>query len=447
MSLNRIIPLVLLLLTWPHGSLIAETSSTPPPKDVDLSQALTLSQCIDLALEYSSVIRNARTNVALSELRVRDAKSLYLPDISVNGRYQFSDQIDFGFDEPNYDASVRGSYTLWDHGQREANLGQAKADAGLSQAQFERMKLNLILDVTRAYYNVLKARKLVEVDEELLKQARDNTARVRALKEHGSLIEADVANAEVSEATSELNLLNDRNALEVALANLPTVLGLDPGTQIEVSDDPDYDVYIQGRPLPTIGLTLEEAIQKAFDQRPEIAETQAQIERLNWSLALARLQRWPRLTATYDYNVFLDDYLREREDFKNYRSWQALATLSFPLFDGGRTQRQVSQLELQQQRELENAASQERAIALEVRQAYLELQRAEKALDIANKRVHSAELNLEVTRARFEFEQAIPLELLDARNNYAQALTARVNAFYDYKIARSQLEKAIGGIQ
>lgn len=416
-------------------------------EELDLAEPLTLPQCIDIALQYSSTIRNAQTSVELNQLSVKDAKAGYLPDISVAGRYQFSDQIDFGWEESNYNASVSTSYLIWDHGQRESSVGQAKANQLLSEAGFERIKLGLILDVTRSYYNLLKSRELIQVDMEILEQFRENTNRVRALVETGSLIQADVANAELNEATRELTLLNDQNALDVAMATLPTLLGLDPGTLVNVVEEPTYEAYISGKPLAIFELTVEEAIQKALEQRPERTEIQARFDSLDWSLNVARLQRWPRLTATYDYNVFLDDYLREREDFKQHRSWQALATLNFPLFDGGRTKRQVEKLEKQRERELEDAAALERSIALEVRQAYLELRRAEKALEIATKRVTDAEMSLEVTRERFNQELIILLELMDAQNSYAQALTSRVSTFYDHKISESQLKKAMGEVQ
>jgi outer membrane protein TolC len=38
----------------------------------------------------------------------------------------------------------------------------------------------------------------------------------------------------------------------------------------------------------------------------------------------------------------------------------------------------------------------------------------------------------------------IPLELLEAQAAYAQALTSQVRAFYDYKIAKSALQRAMG---
>jgi outer membrane protein len=267
---------------------------------------------------------------------------------------------------------------------------------------------------------------------------------IRAFRDAGKLIEADVASAEVREASDELNLINDQNALEIAMADLPTLMGLDTGTLFNILDDPDYERYIQTGLIELEQMSIDEAIENALQNRPEIKEFDANIKSLEWGLTLAKLQRWPKLMAEYDYDVYLDEYLRERENFKNFRSWNAIAVLTFPLFDGGVSKRQVQKVEVQLEQLRENSSELERSIALEVHQAYLNLKRAEKALEISDKQVRNAQLSLEVINGRFEQGMGIPLELLEAQATYAQALTNQVRTFYDYKIAKSALQRAMG---
>ena len=413
-------------------------------EEIDLSQPLNLEQCIAIALEKSSDIKNAKLNLALDELQIKDARSNYFPEITVNGRYNFSDKIDFGFEKENYNATVTGRYTIWDHGQREINLARAKVDKDVTQNRYEETRQKLVFDITQAYYSLLKAQKLVEVDEKLLEQSRENTEMTRAFRDAGKLIEADVATAEVREANDELNLINDQNALEIARADLPTLMGLDTGSLVNILDDPDYERYIQTGSIEVEKMSIDDAIETALKNRPEIKEYDANIKNLEWGLTLAKLQRWPRLTAEYDYNVYLDEYLRERENFKNFRSWNAIASLTFPLFDGGVSKRQVQKVEMQLEQTRENSNELGRNIALDVHQAYLNLKRAEKALEISDKQVRKAQLSLEVTNGRFEQGMNILLELLEAQATYAQALTNQVRAFYDYKIAKSSLQRAMG---
>ena len=418
-----------------------------PVGEVDLSQPLTLEQCIQIGLERSTSMRNARLNLAIQELRVKNARAQYFPQIFSNGNYDFSDRIDFGFEPENYNLGLRGQYTIWDNGQREGSFAQAKESRSATVSRNERTKQDLILDITVAYYDVLKRQELVKVSEQILARSQENTQRTRDYVAAGTLIPADVATAELREANDELSLLNNRNSLQIAQATLPRLLGLDPGVLLTVSVDESYQLYQERGTIERIEMSVEEAIQIALNSRPEFQERQAQIKSQEWSLTLARLQRWPRLNADANYNVNLDDYLRERENFSDFRSWSAGVSLNFTLFDGGILGNRVKELKMQLEQTRENASDLERSVALAVRQNYLNLKRSESAVDISNKQVINAQLSLDVIQGRFDVGKAILLELLDAQTSYAQALTNEVNAFYDYKISQTRLQDAMGVLQ
>lgn len=418
-----------------------------PAAEVDLSQPLTLEQCIQIGLERSTSMRNARLSLAIQELRVKNARARYFPQVFSNGNYDFSDRLDFGFEPENYNLGLRGQYTLWDNGQREGSFAQAKESLTATVSQNERTKQDLILDITVAYYDVLKRQELVKVSEQVLARSQENTERTRDFKELGILIPADIATAELREGNDELSLLNNQNSLQIAQATLPRLLGLDPGVLLTVSVDESYQLYQERGTIERIEMPVEEAVEIALNTRPEFQERQAQIKSQEWSLTLARLQRWPRLNADVNYNVNLDDYLRERENFSDFRSWSAGVSLNFTLFDGGILGNQVKERQMQLEQTRENASDLERSVALAVRQSYLNLERSEKAVDISKQQVTNARLSLDVIEGRFGVGKAILLELLDAQTSYAQALTNEVNAFYDYKIAQIRLQEAMGVLQ
>jgi len=421
--------------------------SAQEPAEVDLSQPLTLEQCIQIGLEKSTRLRNARLNLAIQELRVNNARARYFPQIFATGNYDFSDRIDFGFEPENYDLGLRGQYTLWDNGQREGNYAQAKSRRNATESRNEEIKQSLIFQITEAYYNVLKRQELVSVSEEILARSQDNTQRTRDFVEAGSLIPADVATAQVREDNDRLSLLNNQNSLQIAQATLPQLLGLDPGLLLTVAIDEAYQLYLDRGTIERMETPIEDAIQTALDNRPEFQEIQEQLKEQEWTLTLSRLQRWPRLNADVNYNVNLDDYLRERKNFPDFRSWSVGASLNFTLFDGGILSNQVKEVQLQLEQTRENASDLERSVALDVRQSYLNLKRSEAALDISKTQVFNAKLSLDVIQGRFEVDKAILLELLEAQTDYAQALTNQVNAFYDYKIAQTRLQDAMGVLQ
>lgn len=410
----------------------------------DLSRPLTLEECIAIGLKNASAIRTAELDLQLNELRVQDAKSAYLPSIQTQGRYSFDDRVDFGFKRDNYNIDLTAEYLLWDQGRRRITLDQQRFNRDASASRLERNKQELVFRIVQAYYRLLEAEKLLALDDELLASSRNNAARVRAQFELEKAIEADVAAAEVRVANDELNRLNDENALNIARANLPVVLGLDPSTPIRIEDDPTFERYLQTGEIERYTKTLEETIALALHHRPEIAESTLSLRVLELTLKRAQLDRYPRVSAQGNFSVRLDDYLAERDDFGKYRSWSAAAIVSFPLFDGGISKREVERAQLQLERLRQQDAELRRSIALEVRQAYLNLIEAEKRLDISAAQVRNARLSLDVTAARFEEELAFLLELLEAQAQYGQATTNQIRAFYDYKIAQRALENAVG---
>lgn len=417
------------------------------PEEVDLSQPLTLEQCIQLGLEKATSMRNARLSLAIQELRVKNARADYFPRITSSGRYDFSNRLDFGFEPENYDLGLTGQYTLWDNGQREVSYAQTKEGLTITTNRNEGIKQNLILQITQAYYNVLKDTALVKVSEDVLERSKENTAQTVALKNAGILIPADVATARVREANSELSLLNNKNSLQISQATLPRLMGLDPGLLINVVVDESFQQYIERGTIEKIEITVEEAIEIAIENRPEFKENEAQIKQQEWSLTLSKLQRWPRLSANANYNVNLDDYLRERQNFSDFRNWSVGASLNFTLFDGGVLSNRVREQNMQLEQTRENASDLERSVALGVRQSYLNLKRSETAVEISNTQVVNAQLSLDVIEGRYKVGKAILLEVLDAQTSYAQALNNQVNAFYDYKVAKVRLEDAMGVLQ
>jgi outer membrane protein TolC len=435
------------LITGDQTPVSGERSSDESLADDDWSlEELTMAQCIKIGLQRSPSIRMAALDLKTSELNVKDAWANYLPEIDASGQYRFSDSIDWGWERQNYDAQISASYTIWDHGRREAGLAQAKASEKGVQTDYERTKQTLIFNITQAYYDLLKAEKLIDINEKLLEISKGNVEKVTAFQEAGRSIPSDVATARVQQANDELALINAKNSFELARANLASLMGLDPGTPIGIYDDPDYEKYTK-EVLLIPEVSLEDSMAVAIQERPEMIRLKTRLTSLEWSLKLARLNRWPVLTADYGLNVLLDDYLRDRDNFKKYRNWSVAARISFPIFDGGASRRRELSAEIAVDQMKEDIGERKRAISLEVQQAYLSLERSQKSLDIAREQVIDATESLNVTQGRYEQDMVIFLEILSAQAGYARALINQVEAFYDFRIAEKALQKAVGTLK
>ncbi len=307
------------------------------------------------------------------------------------------------------------------------------------QSDYDRTEQDLIFSITAAYYDLLEAEKLIDVNEKLVEISRGSVEKATAFQETGRGIPADVATARVQQANDELGLVNAQNNLELTRAELASRMGLNPITPIEVVDTDETAMIPE-----TIEVSLEDSMARAIQNRPELSRLRTRATSLEWSLRLARLDRWPVVSAEYDYNVLLDDYLRDRDNFKTYRNWSAAVRFSFPIFDGGASNRREQNAEIAVQQMEEDISDSEREVMLDVEQAYLDLERAGKSLDIAGKQVEDATESLNVMLGRYEQDMVIFLEVLDVQARYAQALINQIRAFYDYKIAEKAMLRAMG---
>ena len=424
----------------------AATENVPADseEEIDLSQPLTLEQCIEIAQERASEIKTAQLNLMQEDIKVKDARSRYLPQVTTSGGYQFSDTVDFGWEKGNYDAAIAARYTIWDHGQREATLAQAKLGREAEYSRFNTTGQNLINNIIRAYYDVLETEKLIDVDRQLVELSKRNVEKIEAFVEAGISIEADIATARVQQATAELAVINDQNNLELAKADLAVLMGMSPITPLSVIDTPDYEHYVQEGVIEAEEINIEDAISQALANRSELAEIKANLAAMEWAQTLAKLETWPKITADAGYDLRLSDYLRERNALKGHKSWDASARVSYPIFDGGRTRRIVQKADIALMKMKESMAELERNIALEAHQASLNLERARKSLEISRVQVEDARMSLDVSQGRYNQQMIILLELLDAQARYAQSMTNQVKAFYDYKVAKGSLERAMG---
>jgi len=414
----------------------------------DLSQPLTLKQCLGIALDNAPNMKMAKISIAQEDMNVQDAQASYLPDVGISGSYLFSKNIDFGWEKDNYASSLDASYVIWDHGQRRSTLEQSKARKDVELSRYRQTTQSLMFDVISGYYGLLEAEKLIAVDEQLLDISKQNVEKIKAFIEKGWATEADLATTRVQQANDELTLINDQNGLDISRANLALTMGLDPDTQLKIIDDPDYESYIKTGIIETEQVSLEDMKSKSLVSRPELVELNANQRILELAAKLAKLERWPQITAETQYNLDTASFLRERNAIKNYTDWNVAARVTFPLFDGGRSKRTVQKAELALQNINESKYELEQNITLEVRQAYLSFEQAKKSLDITAVQVEDAKMSLDVAQGRYDTLMDITLlELLDAQTRYARALTNRLQAFYNYKIARRSLEKAMGVLQ
>jgi outer membrane protein len=124
--------------------------------------------------------------------------------------------------------------------------------------------------------------------------------------------------------------------------------------------------------------------------------------------------------------------------------WEVGGMLQWRAFEGGRAQ--VSEAKITQQKALETLQQQRDRIALEVKEAAINVLEAEQKIHVAEQAIAQAEGHFRISRERYNAQIATSTEVVDAEALLTQARTNYFNAIYDHHLASFALKKATGVI-
>jgi multidrug efflux system outer membrane protein len=149
--------------------------------------------------------------------------------------------------------------------------------------------------VAQSYYAELQAQRVTAVAVETVRVDLVNEDLVRAQLAAGVATQVDLVTAELPTAQARVALVKDQAAELVAQATFANAMGLDANLDVLPYDDTPVSATgaISTIPLPT----YDQALQRAYLLRPDLASAQHSVLSSRNSLTSARLQYFPTLTG------------------------------------------------------------------------------------------------------------------------------------------------------
>jgi len=306
------------------------------------------------------------------------------------------------------------------------------ASSGLNAAIQDEMKtkLDLKMNVAESYVAVLRTKRWVEVAESNVSSLSSHVKDVTNFYDQGMITKNDLLAAQVSLADARQRLIQSQNNLNIAQASYNRLLGRHLDREVSIDD-------ISAEPLrPEIGTLTSQALMN----RPELMSLSEQAESFRHQAGSVRATSWPQLALAGGYSYQQNKY-QVYEDL-----WSATVELRWDLFDGGISRHNANAL-LQKSDALrklhDDAAS---AIALQVRQASLDVDETQKRIGVTKEAMAQADENLRVTRDRYREGVGTNTEVLDAETLRLRSYTNYYNAMYDAVLAKFRLRYATGDL-
>ncbi len=261
----------------------------------------------------------------------------------------------------------------------------------------------------------------------------DYAVYMNAVHRHdaGTAIGIDVLRSQVELKQRQQTLVAVTNQFEKDKLTLGRIIGLPVGQQFTVAD-PSPSV-------PLEAMSLADALGKAYANRPDYQAAKARVLAAQFAVQGAKAERYPTLTASGFYG---DEGLRLLTN--SHGVFQAIGSIQFNIFDGGRIRADILQNEAElrnRRNEFENLRGQ---IDYDVRNALLDLKSAGDQVDVARSNVDLANQTLKQARDRFTAGVTNTVEVVQAQQTVADANENLISAQFQYNVAKVSLARSLG---
>jgi len=427
---------------------------------------LTLDQCIKLALENNSSLRNAERNYHIAGTSVATSRAGLLPRVNVSlssGRFRQGDRtleqdtpvgIDSatgsilyerreitqsGFTSSSNSAQVSASQTLFDFGASINRLRQSSASEEASRFSFESTRQNTILLVKQRYFGHLRNQRLLEVNQEAVKSAEEQLKRTESMYEIGSVAQGDVFRARTQFGNERINLITQQNAVQNSRALLNVALGRTADAPLSIADVeevPEVKKY-----------EMEDVLRVAEEKNPELLGIEKNKRSAQLGIHVARTAYLPSFSISGFYSRSNNEFNKVYSGFGQNWSGSIGLNMSLNLFNGFSDQANLERQQLTYRIAEENSIDRRRNLRLEVEQALLSLRAWKEITAINSDNLISAQEDLRLAQERYRVGAGTLLDIINAQVNVTRSKTTLVQAKYDSMIALASLEAAMGVLQ
>jgi outer membrane protein TolC len=427
--------------------LIASAQAWEVNKEI---MVLTLDKALQIAMEKNKDIQKAKEYRNLVEGRYVEERAAALPQFVIHAgmsrdydesqRALYADIPIPGFaqkvpvERESRSAIVGVNQLLYSFGQVEAAIRAAKIGLKTADDQLLLYQQATLREVSSAFYDVLLAKELNALAEQNLEQKKRHLDEAQKKYQAGTATDYDILVAQVEVENARPEVIRTENLIRITRENLRFLIGLG-----------NNEVDAQGTLLSPIEAYpgFDESLVQAWKNRPELADLKHRIGISEELLNIAKAGNLPVLNLKAGYGWQSLDYLPGQADGP---TWTAGLFVTFPFFDGLRTQGKVAQarsnistLKIEEAKLLD-------AIVLQARDSVSKVKEAGEIVKGLSGTVAQAQRLLAMAEKGYEFGVKTKLDVDDAQTNLVRAQGNLSKARRDYRVALVQLEWVKGTI-
>ena len=409
-------------------SLQEETQAPLPSLDSQLS----VHDCVRIAMANSPRAVSARLAVESAAISLSNAKNVLLPTLSAGANTGYTNTNLPGKERANETAtssSIDASLSISGITDIGRNIRTQRLQLAQTRMSLCEVENAIVADVKSAYYALMAAQRAVQIRTQSRDLYQDQYNRTKAFFDQGLRPKVDVTTAEVNLNNEILGLIRAKNLVKTQNAKLANVMGVPRDTPFVLDD------YIEAE---EIDFTFEEALTRAYENRPDVQSSKLGLQIREIKLTQAKAGYWPTFTMGASFSKSGDEFRFDSDQTKLF------AGVEIPIFSAFKISNNVKQAKV----DLASAQNSDRSLAndvyLEVQNAFIRLNEAAESIPVAASTAERAKENMDLARGRYNEGIGDIITLKDAEVSYTDAELNLLTARFDYAVALAELKKAMG---
>jgi outer membrane protein TolC len=409
----------------------------------------SLQECIDYALSNRPDVQQSQLDEEIAERDIKSALSGWLPQINGTGSFNHN------LKQQSQILTTNGVSSLLTFGAKNTSSLVLQADqqflnAGLIQASksakffrqqykqnTENTKINTIVDVSKAYYDILSSKEQLNIINENIARLEKQLKDARAQYEAGLVDKTDFQRAQISISNSRADRKRTEELLKYKFAYLRELIGY--------SGDKPFGLSFEAASLENdVPIDTNQALDYQNRVEFRLLETQRQLQAINTSY-----NKWsylPTLSGFYNYGFNYQNQEISNLYDTNYPSSIIGLRMTIPIFLGGKRTQEIKKAQLQERRvdlDLVNVRNQigtQYEAAMATYKANLNDLRTNKE-------------NVEISRSvyntiKLQYDEGIKtyLDLMTSETDLRTAQINYLNSLYNLLSSKLDVKQALGTI-
>jgi outer membrane protein len=402
---------------------------------------LSLKDAEQRALAGHPDVAAAQAAAQAAQQTVREARSAYWPAIFGNvtgAAAPDGTRITAGaLNNPSvFDRLATGviaTQLVTDFGRTGDLVQTQKLRAGAQEQGATLVRAEVLLDVDRAYFNVLRAQAVQRVAMETVDARQLVVDQTTALASSGLKSGLDLSFARVNLSQAQLLLVQAQGDVQSAFAALNTAMGAPQTSTYELVDEPL---------APPSADDAAAMIAQALRDRPDVAAGRLSAQAASKFADAERALFLPVVSAigTAGVTPYRDSALNEHYSAAGFN-------VSVPVFNGGFYSARRSEAAYRAQAADASLRDLENRVARDVTLAWVQSRTAYQRVDLTNQLVAQAADALDLAQQRYTMGLSSIVELTQAQLNKTQADIDQASARYAYQALTSALRFQIGALK